>query len=117
MDRVTHARAALNEIVRRVAGYLDRSLNAGHELETAVVTDAEHDQYGLFRIGWWAGHKERVTNIVFMARIKNGKVWIEEDNTDLTLADELVKAGVPKGDIVLAFQPPELRHLTEFAVA
>ena len=33
------------------------------------------------------------------------------------IADELVRAGVPKSDIVLAFQPPELRHLTEFAVA
>jgi hypothetical protein len=114
MDRVAAARAALNEIVRRVAGYFDRSPNTG--LETAVVTDAEHDQYGLFRIGWRAGN-QRVTNIVFLARIKDGKVWIEEDNTDLALADELVRAGVPKEDIVLGFQPPEVRHLSEFAVA
>lgn len=51
MDRVAAARAALSEIVRRVGGYHDRSLNTGIELETAVVTDAEHDQYGLFRNG------------------------------------------------------------------
>jgi hypothetical protein len=115
MDRVTAARAALNEIVRRVGGYLDRSRNRG--VETLVVTDPEHDQYGLYRYGWREGTGERISNTVFLARIKDGKVWIEEDNTDLALADELVKAGIPKEDIVLAFQPPELRHLTEFAVA
>ncbi|MBY0513816.1 MAG: XisI protein [Gemmataceae bacterium] len=115
MDRVTAARAALGEIVRRVGGYLDRGPNTG--LETFVVTDPEHDQYGLFRVGWRGGNKERVTNIVFMARIKDGKVWIEEDNTDLTLADELLKAGLSKDDIVLAFHHPEERHLSEFAVA
>jgi hypothetical protein len=115
MDRVATARAALNEIVRRVAGYLDGSRNRG--IETLVVTDTEHDQYGLFRFGWRPGTNERVANTVFLARIKDGKVWIEEDNTDLSFADELVRAGVPKGDIVLAFQPPELRRLTEFAVA
>jgi hypothetical protein len=51
------------------------------------------------------------------ARIHNGKIWIEEDNTEEGLASLLVEAGVPKEDIVLAFHPPELRDLTEYAVA
>lgn len=113
MDRVTAARAALDQIVRRVAGHFNQNPN----LETFVVTDAEHDQYGLFRFGWEAGTGRRVSNTVFLARIKDGKVWIEQDNTDLTLAEELLWAGVPREDIVLAFHPPEMRHLTEFAVA
>ena len=33
------------------------------------------------------------------------------------LATELVEAGIPKEDIVLAFHAPEMRPLTEFAVA
>lgn len=115
MDRTEVARNALNDIVRRVGMYLEGTNNSG--IETSVITDAEHNQYGLRRVGWQAGTGQRVSNTVFFARIKDGKVWIEEDNTDLCLADELIKAGVPKDDIVLAFQPPELRHLTEFAVA
>ena len=115
MDRVETARAALDGVVRRVAEYLGGGRDRG--VETLVIADAEHDRFGLFRCGWRAGTGDRVSTTVFLARIKGGKVWIEEDNTDLTLADELVRAGVPKGDIVLAFQPPELRHLTEFAVA
>jgi hypothetical protein len=43
------------------------------------------------------------------------KVWIEEDMTDLAIA-ELVEAGVPK-DIVLGFQAPEPRKYTDFAAA
>jgi XisI protein len=31
------------------------------------------------------------------------------------VAEMLVDAGIPRTDIVLGFQPPELRHLTEYA--
>lgn len=113
MDRVTTARAALDEIVRRLSGYFNQNRTPG--IETAVITDTEHDHYGVLRLGWQG--RERLENFVFLARIKDGKVWIEENNTDLALADELVRAGVRKEDIVLAFYPPEMRDLTEFAVA
>ena len=46
-----------------------------------------------------------------------GKIWIEEDMTEDGLATELVEAGVPKEDIVLAFNPPDRRHLTDYAAA
>ena len=115
MDRVAAARAALDGIMRRVGAHLGNGPARG--VETVVLTDGEHDQYGLFRFGWQPGTGKRVSNTLFLARIKDGKVWIEEDNTDLTLADELLRAGIPREDIVLAFHPPEMRHLTEFAVA
>ena len=50
-------------------------------------------------------------------RLKDGKIWLEEDWTEQGIATELLKAGVPKEAIVLAFQPPEMRQLSEFAVA
>lgn len=31
------------------------------------------------------------------------------------MATELIRNGVPSSDIVLAFQPPEMRKFTEFA--
>ena len=44
--------------------------------------------------------------------------WLREYCApDLTLAEELLRAGIPREDIVLAFHPPEMRRLTEFAVA
>ena len=47
--------------------------------------------------------------------IVRGKIWVEVDETEEGIATQFLRAGVPREDIVLAFHPPELRHLTEFA--
>jgi len=49
--------------------------------------------------------------------LRGDKIWIEQDWTEDGIATELMKAGVPPEDIVLAFQEPEVRALGEFAVA
>ncbi|WP_442923105.1 element excision factor XisI family protein [Microcoleus sp. A006_D1] len=43
-------------------------------------------------------------------------MWIERDRAKIGVANELVEAGVPKTDIVLAFYAPYRRPYTEFAV-
>jgi hypothetical protein len=48
--------------------------------------------------------------------IKNNKIWIQYDGTEVGMANELVALGVPKEDIVLAFHPPSKRSYTGFAV-
>jgi hypothetical protein len=58
-----------------------------------------------------------VKAISVYVRIKNDKIYIEEDWTEEGIATELLREGVPKEDIVLAFHDPETRKLTEFAVA
>jgi len=45
------------------------------------------------------------------------KFWIEEDWTEDGIAADLVRAGVPKEDIVLAFHEPGRRQYTDFAAA
>lgn len=45
------------------------------------------------------------------------KIWIEEDWTKQGIANDLLDAGVPAEDIVLGFQHPSKRPLTEFAPA
>jgi len=49
--------------------------------------------------------------------LHNNKIYIEEDLTEDGIATNLLVAGVPREDIVLAFHPPEMRPYTEFAVA
>ena len=49
-------------------------------------------------------------------KIKDGKIWSERDGTEIGVANELVEAGVPKQDIVLAFNAPYKRKFTELAV-
>jgi hypothetical protein len=95
-----------------------RQLYAGQPengVETPIISDDAHGEYLLMRVGWRG--ETRVRRPVFYLRLKGEKIWIEEDWTQDGIATELVAAGVPHDAIVLAFQPPELRELTEFAAA
>ncbi|HBQ97707.1 MAG: XisI protein [Roseofilum sp. Belize BBD 4] len=71
--------------------------------------------YNWFDIGWTS--RKRVRAISVYVRIKNEKIHIEEDWTEEGIATELLREGVPKEDIVLAFYSPEKRKYTEFAIA
>ena len=84
-------------------------------IETLCIFDESRDEYLILNIGW--RDRKRVQYITLLVRIHNGKIWIEEDGTEEGLANMLIAAGILKEDIVLAFNPPELRHMTEYAVA
>lgn len=113
MDRLNSYRAVVRRLLERHAE-LARQADSG-EVESDLVVSAAHDRFVLLETGWVGGR--RVNNVHLHVRLKGDKVWIEEDWTEDGIATELVAAGVPKEDIVLGFQPPERRHLTEFAVA
>ena len=84
-------------------------------VESSLVVDEQTDTYIWLGLGWQRGR--RVKNIYVIVRLVEGKFYIEEDRTEAGLAQELLDAGIPKEDIVLAFHPPELRQYSEFAVA
>lgn len=48
--------------------------------------------------------------------IINGKIWIQQNMTEIDLGEELVKRGVPKSEIVIGFFSPKMREYTEYAV-
>lgn len=84
--------------------------------EDVVLADRESHQYQLLSTGWQSGR--HINDIMMHFQIKpDGKIWIEANNTDVRVARELEARGVPKSDIVLAFHPEQLRHLTDYAVA
>ena len=49
--------------------------------------------------------------------IKSGKIWIQQNMTEIRVAQELVNRGIAKTDIVLGFQAPEMREYTDYATA
>jgi aspartyl-tRNA synthetase len=65
-------------------------------------------------VGW--KNRKRQHGCVLHLDIKDQKIWIQHDGTEIGIADELVKLGVPKSDIVLAFHEPLVRQYTDFAV-
>lgn len=113
MDSVTQYRDIIKSLLSEYQALAEQSQSEG--IETQLALDETHDQYIWLRTGWDA--VRRVRGISIYIRIKNSKVWVEEDWTDLEVVDALIKAGIPEADIVLGFHPPEARQHTEFAVA
>jgi len=85
------------------------------DIEVQVIFDRERDRYLLVHVGW--DNKHRVRRCVLQMDIKNGKIWIQQDNTEIGMANEFLKLGVPNEDIVLAFYSPYIRQFTDFAVS
>jgi hypothetical protein len=61
--------------------------------------------------------KRRNFGVTVYLKIEQDKIWIEEDWTKQGIANELLDAGVPAKDIVLGFEHPSKRPLSEFAIA
>lgn len=79
------------------------------------VMDDGNGHYILQEMGW-DGSKRIYSTFVHLDII-DGKIWVQHDNTENGIADELVNAGIPKSKIVLGFKSLERRKITEFAVA
>lgn len=111
MDRLEQYRTHIQAVLNQLASY--KSLRP--EIEAQVIFDTNNDHYQLVHVGW-LNNEQREYGCAVHVDIKNNKFWIQRDNTDIGIANELVALGVPKSDIVLAFQAPYKRPFTEFAV-
>src|SRR5262245_55394372 len=111
MDDVTHYRTIIRDLIRKYAQY--RPSHGDVQIE--VIFDETNDHYELMYAGWNGPY--RLHGSVLHLDIRQGKIWVQYDGTEDGIAAELVKAGIPRERIVLAFKPPEIRPYTDFAVA
>lgn len=102
------------QVITRVLNDLAEA-SAQATSETLSIFDTTHDQYLLVDAGW--DGIQRIHHIIVHLRIHNGKIWVEADNTDQEIVQQLLDAHIPHEAIVLAFYSPRKRHLTEFAAA
>jgi hypothetical protein len=113
MDRkLDEYRALIKRILQTYAELLKQHQKEG--VETFLVFDDERCHYLLHTIGW--AERKHVWNTALYVRLYNNKFYIEIDGTEHGIATDLLEAGVPNGDIVLAFHHPSVRPYTEFAV-
>ncbi len=83
--------------------------------EAYLVADDVTKHYLLYHNTW--RNSSRVYGCILHVRIKNDKIYVEYDGTDVGFADVFVEEGIPKKDIVLAFHAPAKRQHTGYAVA
>ena len=84
-------------------------------IKSQTIFDTEQDRYQVMNVGW-NGHR-RVHGCVLHLDIQDGKIWVEQNTTEMHVAHELVAMGVAKEDIILGFQAPYMREYTGFGVA
>ena len=111
MDKIEQYRQYIREILETIV----TSDSITDEIEEELIMDQVRDHYLLVNVGW-KENKRTYGNSIHVD-IKDGKIWIQRDLTDLCIAEKLLEKGVPKEDIVLAFHPPFNRQFMDFAVA
>jgi hypothetical protein len=113
MDKLAKYQAAIIDFLTEYES--EFAANSNDSLREQLSIDKERNHYQLLSIGW------QKSNFIYGAilhfDILDGKVWIQQNNTELFVADELIQRGVSREDIVLGFQPPAARKHTGFAVA
>lgn len=92
------------EVVERILRPYAAQPPSHGQVETKLVVDRDRDEYLLLGVGWDANG--RVHSVYGHVHLRDGKVCVERDGTEIGLAVEFVEAGIPKDDIVLAFLSP-----------
>jgi hypothetical protein len=111
MDTLRTYRQAVQAVLNQ---YLDIRYAYG-EIQNEAVFDEKNDRYIVVSVGW--ERPRRIHSCLLHIDVVDGRIWIQEDNTEDGIAGELEEAGIPKTDIVLGFHEPEVRQYTEYAVA
>jgi XisI protein len=110
MERVEQYRQWIQQLLTQYA----QIPSAYGEIDRQTLFDIERDHYQLVNTGW--EEHRRIYGCLIHIDIRDGKIWVQYDGTEAGVANQLVEMGVPKQDIVLAFQSPFMRQLSEFAV-
>lgn len=104
MDKLANYRQCIQQFLTEQC----QGETLGGEIESEIVFDLTHDRYLLIDLGW--NKHQRIYNCVIHLEIREGKIWIQHNQTDVLIADNLIARGVAKADIVLGFQPPYIRE-------
>lgn len=114
MEKIEELRQAVKKSLLEWKEFITPRVEPNDQkLESKVVFDDENNSYLLLFTGWKKG--QRIHSLLIHIEIISGKIWIQEDNTEEGIATDLERFGVPKSDIVLGFQPPNIRPYTEYA--
>jgi hypothetical protein len=110
MEKLSRYRQAITRVLSDLA-----EASTGDDTEILPLFDTVNDNYLLVAAGWRG--IQRTHHIIAHLRLHNGKIWVEADNTDAEIVQQLLDSGISKAEIVLAFYSPQKRQYTEFAVA
>ena len=110
MDALAVYQKAILEVINESKAYYQGETNP---LEVIAIIDEKGHHYQLLMLGW--EDEDYTFQCLFHLDIKDGKVWIQWNDTDLPIEQELLRKGVPASQIVLGLKHPEYRQYSDFA--
>ncbi|NER07272.1 MAG: XisI protein [Okeania sp. SIO3C4] len=84
------------------------------DLQCRLIISEDRNDFLLITQGW--EDDVQVHGCLVHIEIIGDKIWIHRDGLEDGIASDLLRAGIPKSQIVLGFHPPDVRVFTEFAV-
>lgn len=111
MDQLARYRAIIREVLE---GYAEWHRKPDGSVRADVLYDPSRDAFALIYQGW--ERHRRVHNMVFHLELIGGQVWVQWDATNRPIAVELVRAGIPREDIILGEKPPDMWEYTDYGV-
>jgi hypothetical protein len=111
MDKISHFQKAIRALLQKHQYHVETTDN--DVLRDEIIEDTQHHHYQLVTVGW--KNDRYFFAPLFHLHIANNKIWLQQNNTEWRIADELMELGIDRQDIVLGFVEPSLRQYSEFA--
>lgn len=92
MDRLDHYRQSLKKLLKNYADSMNK--NSGKAIKVETVFDPDNDHYLLLNVGWQ--ERKWVHHCILHFDIKDGKIWLQENNTDIEVDEDLIEMGISK---------------------
>ena len=114
MDKIKNYQTIVMRVLEEYHAFVSKSTPLGAtETRDELLFDTERNHFQLLTMSWQ--QHRFVYSVGFHIDIIDEKVWIQQNNTELDIANELIENGIPKDKIVLGFIAPQYRENTGFA--
>ena len=89
----------------------------GNEMTYQTVLDIDKKHFLLIQMGW-KDHTFLYSVLIHLdIHPETGNIWIQQNNTEVLLTQEMEEMGIPKAHFVLGFRSEAMRIHSEYAVS
>jgi XisI protein len=111
MDKLERYRSCIQILLEKHSQFQPHN----EDVENQLFFDPVRNRYQLMRVGWKG--LERIYYTVLHFDIKDEKIWLQRNATDIDIGQELLEMGIDREDIVLGLHPAYKRPYTGYGVA
>ncbi|MEM1124050.1 MAG: element excision factor XisI family protein [Bacteroidota bacterium] len=105
----------LSEYIQDLAQRYNQAL--GNKMIYQGVIDTKNNHFQLVKLGWIDDQFIYSVLLHLDINSETGNIWIQQNNTEILLENDLKKFDISKKQLVLGFRPESMRKYSEFAVA